>query len=183
MGENGIRLFADDTSLFVCSPDLDELKRNVKLAFEKLCSFFPCNKLTINNDKTHFVLFHMKNKPVPRDFSALHTDVMNIDRVEAMKYLGVTLDEKTWQEQVSSVCSSLVQFFGIFNHIKLFVFRKIAKQIYFACIYSKIRYAIEIFGSCSKELISRLQIMQNKLLKLLLIDIEIQFFYIKNCHW
>ena len=168
VGENGIWLFADDTSLSACSLDLDELNRNAKIAFEKLYSWCTCKKLTINNDKTYFILLHMKNKPVPRNFSALHTDVMNIDKVEATKYLGVTLDEKwTWQEQISSVCSSLLQFFWIFNHIKLFVSRKIARQIYFACVYSRIRYAIKISGSCSKQLISRMQIMQNKLLKLL----------------
>ena len=94
---------------------------------------------------------------------------MNIDRVEATKYLGVILDEKlTLQEQISSVCSSLLQFFGIFNHIKQYVSRKIARQIYLSCVYSRIRYGIEIFGSRSKELIPRMQIMQNKLLKLLL---------------
>ena len=109
VGENGIRLFADNTSLSVCSPDLDELKRNAKIAFEKLYSWCTCNKLTINNDKTHFILFNMKNKPVPRNFSDLHTDVMKTDRVEATKYLGVILDEKlTLQEQISSVCSSLL---------------------------------------------------------------------------
>ena len=40
--------------------------------------------------------------------------------------------------------------------------------MYFAFIYSKIKYGIEVYGSCSKENLQRLQVIQNGLLKLLL---------------
>ena len=61
-----------------------------------------------------------------------------------------------------------MKFFGIFNHVKHFVSLRIARQLYFAFIYSRIQYGIEAYGSCAKETISKLQIIQNKLLKLLL---------------
>ena len=44
---------------------------------------------------------------------------------------------------------------------------KIARQLFFAFMYSRIQYGIEIYGNCAKET-SKLQVMQNKLLKLLL---------------
>ena len=40
--------------------------------------------------------------------------------------------------------------------------------MYFAFVYSKIKYGIEVFGSCSKNQLHRLQVIQNGLLKLLL---------------
>ena len=61
-----------------------------------------------------------------------------------------------------------MKYFGIFNHIKNFVSLRISKQLYYAFIYSRIQYGIEAYGSCAKESLSKLQIMQNKLLKLLL---------------
>ena len=75
---------------------------------------------------------------------------------------------KIWNAHVDYVCMSLVKFFGIFNHVKHFVSKQIARQLYFSFIYSRINYGIEVYGSCADEHLSKLQVMQNKLLKLLL---------------
>ena len=63
---------------------------------------------------------------------------------------------------------SLVKIFGIFNHVKHFVSKRIACQLYFSFIYSCINYGIEVYGSCADEHLSKQQVMQNNLLKLLL---------------
>ena len=62
----------------------------------------------------------------------------------------------------------LVVFNCLFNHIKYRVTPKIARQIYYAFIYSRIQYGIEVYSSCSETHINRLQVIQNKLLKLIL---------------
>ena len=94
---------------------------------------------------------------------------MQINRVESVQYLGMLLDEKLyWHEHVDQICASLVKYFGIFNHIKNFVSKRIARQLYFAFIYSRIQYRIETYGTCAKESLAKVQIMQNKMLKLLL---------------
>ena len=81
----------------------------------------------------------------------------------------MSLDEKLyWHDHDNQICASLVKYFGIFNHIKNFVSLRILKQLYYAFIYSRIQYGIEAYGSCAKETISKLQIMPNKLLKVLL---------------
>ena len=91
---------------------------------------------------------------------------MEIDRVQSLQYLGMLLDKKLyWHEHVTQTCVSLIKYFGIFNHIKNFVSVKIARQLYFAFMYSRIQYGIEIYGNCAKETLSKLQVMQNKLLK------------------
>ena len=94
---------------------------------------------------------------------------MNIDRVDCFKYLGVYLDEILhWNKHVENTCTSLIKLFGIFNHIKDKINRKLSRQLYHAFIYSKIKYGIEIYGSCSFTNISKMQTMQNMLMKLLL---------------
>ena len=128
-----------------------------------------CNKLTINSDKTNFILFHTVNKPVPNNLTEIITTEMTIQRVNEIKYLGLVLDEKlNWNEHVQSICNSLLKYFGIFNHIKNKVNRKTARQLYFAFVFSRIKYGIEIYGNCSDGNKNKLQTMQNKLLKLLL---------------
>ena len=129
-----------------------------------------CGKYVVYQQrKNSFVLFHLKNKPFPRNFTCIQTEVMQINRVESVQYLGMLLDEKLyWHEHVDQICASLVKYFGIFNHIKNFVSKRIARQLYFVFIYSRIQYGIETYGTCAKETLAKVQIMQNELLKLLL---------------
>ena len=111
----------------------------------------------------------MKNKPVPKNFGNIQTEHMTIRRVKTVNYLGLFIDENLyWNAHVDYVCASLVKYFGIFNHIKSFNTSRIARQLYFAFINSRINYGIEVYGHCANEYLSKLQILQNKLLKLLL---------------
>ena len=45
---------------------------------------------------------------------------------------------------------------------------KLSRELYFAFIYSKLKYAIEVYGNCSFTNINEIQILQNKLMKMLL---------------
>ena len=45
---------------------------------------------------------------------------------------------------------------------------KLSRELYFAFIYSKIKYAIEVYGNCSSTNMSKIQILQNKWMKMLL---------------
>ena len=45
---------------------------------------------------------------------------------------------------------------------------KLARELYFAFIYSRIKFGIEVYGRCSAQKTNKVQVMQNKLLKLLL---------------
>ena len=170
VGCNAVRLFADDTSLLSSGPNLNDVIDQAKELFHKLYHWCVANKLSINSDKTHFVLFHTKNKPVPNDFDSIRTDHMTINRAKIVNYLGLVIDENLyWNAHVDSVCASLVKYFGIFNHIKSFITSRIARQLYFVFIGSRISYGIEVYGHCANEYLCKLQTLQNKLLKLMLI--------------
>ena len=169
VGPENIRLFADDTALFMSHSDLHTLVETIKLKVNELCKWCRYNKLIINAEKTNFVLFHTINKPIPNDFTEIKTEYMDIQRVDTFQYLGVTLDETlNWNEHVDKLCKSLLKYFGIFNQIKHKVTTKIARQIYHAFIYSRIKFGIEVYGNCSETNLNRIQTIQNQLLKLIL---------------
>ena len=48
------------------------------------------------------------------------------------------------------------------------VSNQLARKLYYVFVYSNISYGIEVYGSCSDTSLDRLQVIQNKLLKLLL---------------
>ena len=92
------------------------------------------------------------NKPVPQNCDQIKTGVMDVTRVKTFQYLGVYFDETLkWNEHVDYVCNSLVKYFGIFNHIKNKVTKPIVRQLYYAFIYSKIKYGIEVYGNTSAK--------------------------------
>ena len=131
IGCNAARLYADDTALITSNHNLNLVQDQGKELFMKLYHWCIANKLSINSDKTNLVLFHLKNKPVPRDFTGLQTQAMKIDRVQSVQYLGMLLEEKLyWHEHVTQIYASLIKYFGIFNHIKNFVSVKIARQLF-----------------------------------------------------
>ena len=68
-----------------------------------------------------------------------------------------------WHMHIEHVYNSLVQYFGIFNHVKTMISKKIARQLYFAFIHLRIKYGIEVFGDCANEYLQKLQVIQNKL--------------------
>ena len=56
-----------------------------------------------------------------------------------MKYLGLLLDEKlNYNEHVQSIRDSLLNYFGIFNHITHKVTKKTARQLQFAFVFPRI---------------------------------------------
>ena len=134
--ENSVRIYAGDTSILVSHDDITILRNQSKECFLQSYNWCLCNKLMINQDKTKCVLFHMTNKPVPRDFCALNVGAIDIERVKEVTYLGVILDEKlNWHKQNENICKSLLQFFGLFNHIKSFVTKQNYCQTIIFCLY------------------------------------------------
>jgi hypothetical protein len=164
-----VRLFADDTCVFIHDTNFDYMISQAKQALQSLVLWCKYNKLTISSEKTCFMIFHTKNKDKHPEVTDIEVNGLKISRVQHVKYLGVVIDDKLcWDNHINSVCKNLLRYFGIFNHIKTTTTQGTARQIYFAFIYSRISYGIEVTGSCSNRLLSKLQVIQNKLLKLLL---------------
>ena len=144
VGRDYNRLFADDTELTMHGGDLSLLVEHIWRRFKNIYRWCVCNKLTINSDKTHFVLFHVINKPMPTNMNEITLEFMTVERVKTFKYLGVSLDETlNWGEHLEAIFSSLLKYFEIFNQIKYKVTTRVASHIYFVFIYSKIKYGIE----------------------------------------
>ena len=162
------RVFADDTGIFCQGNNINDLIETAKEIMIKIEEWFSCNKLTLNVDKTCFVIFkssRWKNVNIP---DSIHFNNKTINRVTCVKYLGLLLDEKLdWKNHVNEVCNGLKRFFPTFYNIRSYVNLTHARTIYYAMLYSKIKYAIPVYGLASQESMNKIQVLQNKLLKVL----------------
>ena len=55
-------LFADDSNLFYSDKDLQHLEETVNRELGEINTWLCANKLSLNIDKTHFVIFHRYKK-------------------------------------------------------------------------------------------------------------------------
>ena len=58
-------LFADDTNVFNSHSSLETLIDHTNTELEKVAEWFRVNKLTLNLDKTNYILFRSYKKPAP----------------------------------------------------------------------------------------------------------------------
>ena len=108
-------LFADDTNLFMSSNNLEDLQQKLISELAGLSCWFKANKLSLNLDKTSYMLFSGKGNRVPVANFSLHMDNTIIKRVENCKNLGVYLDGNlSWSVHVDKISNKISKTIGSF---------------------------------------------------------------------
>ena len=162
------KLFADDTSLILHHKNIDILIENAEISLKDISQWFKLNKLSVSLSKSTFLLFHNRQKNSCVNLQSLKVDNDYIPRCKHVKYIGLHLDENlSWNFHINELCNSLTKYFSVFYYIRNFANKRLATTIYYACIYSKISYGIEIYGTAGNAKLNKIQILQNKLMKLL----------------
>ena len=96
-------MFADDTNLFFSHKDIKELFRTVNFELEKICTWFKANKLSLNEGKTKYTLFHKPTDKdnIPLKLPKLKMNEKEIQRTDCIRFLGVLFDENlTWNNHI-----------------------------------------------------------------------------------
>ena len=162
------KIFADDTNILVCSHSLSDLKSKCQDTINRIADWMLANRLTVNQDKTNYMIFSpnksLKNSP---DL-ALIINNSSIKKVNSIKYLGVYLDENLdWKIHIHDICQSLRKYVGIFYKLSLKLPKNILRMLYFALVYPRILYAIEIYANTYVTYLHDLIVVNNRLLRIL----------------
>jgi len=112
-------LFADDTNLFMSSNNLEDLQQKLISELAGLSCWFKANKLSLNLDKTSYMLFSGKGNRVPVANFSLHIDNTIIKRVDNCKFLGVYLDENlSWSVHIDKISNKISKTIGVISRIR-----------------------------------------------------------------
>ena len=104
-------LFADDSNFFNSDKNLNNLFLRTNSELRNIGQWILANKLSINFDKTHYLLFS-RTRVIYE--GTLWMMGIEIPRKEVTKFLGVYVDYRlTWREHVDHLCNKISKAIGI----------------------------------------------------------------------
>jgi len=136
--------FADDTTVFCSGQDINTLIDEVNEELVNICTWLYANRLSLNVDKTSFMITSDKNL---HNITNMYINNVNIKIVTEAKFLGIIIDScLTFRAHVGSVCRKMSKSIGILNRISSVVPPIAKKCIYFSLVYPYITYGIAVWG-------------------------------------
>ena len=148
--------YADDTtltsilSLFGLN-NTPHMYDNINTELDKISEWLKINKLSLNVDKTKFMLFHMPQKNIETPIIIIDNTV--IECVDSFNFLGIYLDKyMNWKRHTDYIASKISKSIGILNRLKHILPTEIKLMIYNSLILSHINYGILIWGYHSDRL-------------------------------
>ena len=134
-------LFADDTSLFYSHKNLDTLETVLNIELSKVLTWLQANKLTLNVDKSNFILFRPPQKQLKN--ITLKINNSKIEEKTSTKYLGVIFDKNlSWNQQITYTNSKLQKSIGIISKIRYYLPKLLIRSIYFAFFQPHLNYVV-----------------------------------------
>ena len=110
-------LFADDTNIYYES---NSLQKTINKELNKLYLWLNVNRLSLNIDKTNFIIFHPFNKPMKKRIT-IKINKKAIKEKDSIKYLGVLIDSTlSWKQQILNLSKNISHAIGIIYKLDLF---------------------------------------------------------------
>ena len=100
-------LFADDTNVYHSSTNLNELIGLIEEDLVTLTDWFCANKLSLNVNKTNFLVFSPKEKIISNEMTIKLGDQI-IRRVNNAIFLGIHIDDELqWRAHIDHLSNKL----------------------------------------------------------------------------
>ena len=144
---SSIRLFADDTSLYIVVEDPVNAASQLNEDLQKIHLWAKTWLVTFNPAKPESIIFLRKrNQPYPPVFM----DQTQIEEVISHKHLGVVLsNDCTWYEHLEYIKSKAWTRINIMRKLKYKLDRRSLQTIYFSFIRPVIEYSNVVWDNCT----------------------------------
>lgn len=156
--------YCDDTVLIFSGVNKIELEQDINSDLERYYQWLCYNKLTINVEKTVYMVLHQVGKNQIDPIIKINDCVLK--KVKQYKYLGLTVtDNVTWNVHIDSILQKVAPMLGAIRRCNHMLSKNARHLLYNSFIEPHIRYLIPCYGNASVEAINKLQRLQNKAIK------------------
>jgi len=160
-------LFADDTNVFYWHKSLDTLFQTVNAELSLAANWFSANKLTLNLDKTNYILFKSHRKSSPSQHPLLSINGTPLSPVESTKFLGVYVDQHlTWNDHIKSISSKIAKNIGIIARTARILPPSIRLNLYYTLVYPYLAYCNLVWASTYTTRLQRLIMLQKRAIRI-----------------
>ena len=162
-------MYADDTCFLINGTDLNKLIKQLNVELESLCTWFKSNKLSLNTQKTFYMVFHRARLKNSDDINMdVIMDNHMLTKVNSIKYLGIIVDHKlNWIDHITYVKAKISKGIGIMYKARRHLNKHSLRNLYYAYIYPYLTYCVEVWGCASKCQLNSLFLVQKKILRIM----------------
>ena len=165
----GIKLYADDTVLYQAGVNKETARDKLQNSVSKFKVWCNVNALTINVAKTRVMAFATRSK-VKKSHDVrikIGDDCLKI--VSSYKYLGMLLDSTlSFSKHITSVVNMVTYKMMLLGKMRKYLNEEVAVLIYKSMLLPFFDYADVIFHKANTKEVGKLQILQNKCLRICL---------------
>ena len=163
-------LYADYTSVVSNDKNIDKLLETPNDEMNKLSIWLKANKLSLNINKTYYILFHRARIKLPDVSLNIYIYINNckLTGTECYKYLGVILDSKmSWVQHITYVKSKVSKGIGSMYQACKYLDKNSLVNLYKTYIYPYLIYCVETWGNISQCHLNPLFTLQKKMLRII----------------
>ena len=145
-------MYADDTALYFNIEDipLQSREADINNELKKVNTCLQLNKLSLNTDKSKFMLFHKKRTPQEINNSINNSD---IERVSQFTFLGIVLDETlSWKNHIIMITNKLSRINGVLHRLEFIFPKNILLTIYKSLFVPHINFGSLVWGNNFKAI-------------------------------
>jgi len=161
-------LFADDTNIFLSHKSIENLFMIANHELTLIADWFKANRLSLNLQKTNFVLFRSSRKSLPVSDYSLSIENSEISQVKSAKFLGVHIDEHlTWNVHINNIENKIAKNVGIMTKISYLLPSHILQKLYYALIHPYLTYCNISWASNYSTRLDRLMKLQKRAIRVI----------------
>ena len=161
-------LFADDSNFFIQGKNLSEMVSTLNNELVSLVYWINANKLSLNIEKTNFILFKQRNKQTDMN-DEIQINTTSISRIYQTKFLGVVISsDLSWDHHTKYVCSKISKGIGIIYKARFKLNLQSLVSLYYSFVYPYLSYCLEVWGSTTKKNLLSLHKKQKKVIRLVI---------------
>lgn len=160
--------FADDGAYLYSTHSFENLISQIRNDIGILDSWFNKNLLKLNLNKTKFIVFDNNKISISStlELSRIIISGVEIERVNAIKYLGLIIDSRlNWCDHIDAIKSKLYPIMFAIYRARKFLHKKCLWQLYYAHFLSHIQYLNPIWNMAPEYKIKEIQRLQNRAIK------------------
>lgn len=153
--------------MVVRSQCLENLEKDTYVLMNYLLQWCKINFLNFNEEKTVFMLIHTRIK-CNWNFN-IFVDERQLEEVNALKYLGLYLDNKlNFEMHCDKIRSKIASSIFVLRMLSKFCDKKLLLLAYHALVESHINYCINTWSCASNKQIEKIFILQKKSIRTIL---------------